>query len=48
MFVQEMHYMTQNIAMASENNDESSASDWTNKLKAYEMNPPLVVRTPHH
>ena len=37
MFVQEMHYMTQNIAMASENNAESSASDWTNKLKAYEI-----------
>ena len=37
MFVQEMHYMTQNIATASENNDESSASKWTNKLKAYEI-----------
>ena len=37
MFVQEMHYMTQNIAMASENNDESSASKWTSKLKAYEI-----------
>ena len=37
MFVQEMHYMTQNIATASENNDDSSAFEWTNKLKAYEI-----------
>ena len=37
MFVQEMHYMTQNIVNASENNDDSSAFEWTNKLKAYEI-----------
>lgn len=37
MFVQEMHYMTQNIAKAIEQDNTETVEDLSEKLKLYEI-----------
>ena len=37
MFVQEMHYMTQNIAKALDQDDSKTVEDLSERLKIYEV-----------
>ena len=37
MFVQEMHYMTQNIAKASNQDDNETVEDLSDRLRIYEV-----------
>ncbi len=37
MFVQEMHYMTQNIAKGIEQDDDGAVQDLSERLKIYEL-----------
>lgn len=37
MFVQEMHYMTENIAKSAQDKNMTSLEEWSTKLKSYEI-----------
>ena len=37
MFVQEMHYMTENIAKSAQDKNMTALEEWSTKLKSYEI-----------
>lgn len=37
MFVQEMHFMTENIAKSAQDKNVTSLEEWSTKLKSYEI-----------